>query len=66
MVRIDLTDRQKDLDRSIEFSGIKLDESHSCMRKVVSAVGASSSEEEYVKGRIQIRLRVEALLSETS
>lgn len=61
----DLTDRQKELDRAIESSGIKLDESRSCLRKVMSAIGASSSEEEYVRNRIQLRLRAEALLSET-
>jgi hypothetical protein len=60
-----LTDRQKALDRAIESSGIKLEESRSCLRKVMSAIGASSTEEEYVKSRIQLRLRTEALLDET-
>jgi len=58
----DLTERQQELDRAIERSGIKLDSSKGCLRKVMRAVGAKSSEEEYVKTRIALRIRTQALL----
>lgn len=45
----DLTSRQQELDRKIGNSGIKLDSSSSCLKKVMRAIGASSSEEDYVK-----------------
>lgn len=61
----DLTDRQKQLDRLIEASGIKLDNSRSCLRKVMSRIGANSSEEGFVAQRIQLRLRAQALLGDT-
>lgn len=61
----DLTDRQKQLDRAIESCGVKLDNSHSCLRKVMSKIGANGSEEAFVAQRIQLRLKTQALLGET-
>lgn len=61
----DLTSRQQELDRKIENSGIKLDSSNSCLKKVMRAIGASSSEEDYVKSRIALRLKTQALLDDT-
>lgn len=60
-----LTERQKSLDRAIDASGIKLDSSDRCLRQVMRAIGASSSEETYVRGRIALRLRTEAILGKT-
>lgn len=60
-----LNERQKQLDRLIEASGIKLDNSSSCLRKVMGKIGAKSSEEGFVAQRIQLRLRTQALLGET-
>jgi hypothetical protein len=59
----DLIDRQEALGRAIESSGIKLNESRSCLRKVMSAIGATSAEEEYIISFLQRRLRTEASLS---
>lgn len=61
----DLTDRQKQLDRAIEASGVKLDSSRTCLRKVMGKIGANSSEEEFVAARIQLRLRTQAMLDDT-
>ncbi len=61
----DLTPRQQQLDRLIEASGIKLDNSTSCLRKMMSKIEAKSSEEGFVAQRIQLRLRTQALLGET-
>ena len=61
----DLTDRQKQLDRLIESSGFKLDNSRSCLKKVMSKIGASASEEAFVAQSIQLRLRTQALLEDT-
>lgn len=61
----DLTDRQKQLDRAIEACGVKLDNSRSCLRKVMSKIGANASEDAFVAQRIQLRLKTQALLSET-
>ena len=60
-----LTDRQKSLDRAIEQYGVKLDNSDACLRKVMSAIGASASEVSFVKQRIELRLRTAALLDKT-
>lgn len=65
MAWTDLTDRQKQLDRAIEGCGVKLDNSRSCLRKVMSKIGASASEEAFVAQRIQLRLRTNTLLGET-
>lgn len=61
----DLTKRQKQLDRAIEGCGVKLEDSKSCLRKVMSKIGASGSEEAFVAQRIQLRLKTQALLGET-
>lgn len=61
----DLTDRQKSLDRAIEASGIKLDDSRSCLMKVMKAIGADASEEAFVRERIALRLRAQQLLDDT-
>ena len=61
----DLTNRQKLLDRAIEASGIKLDSSRNCLMKVMKAIGADASEEDFVKERIALRLRTQQLLDDT-
>lgn len=61
----DLTPREQQLDRLIEASGIKFENSKPCLRKVMSKIGAKSSEEGFVAQRIQLRLRTQALLGET-
>lgn len=61
----DLTERQQELDRAIERSGVKLDSSNSCLRKVMRAIGAKNSEEDYVRSRIALRLKTQALLDDT-
>lgn len=61
----DLTERQRQLDRAIESSGVKLESSKSCIRKVMSLIGANASEETFVAQRIQLRLKTQALLGET-
>jgi len=65
MAWADLTPRQQQLDRLIEASGIQLENSNSCLRKVMSKIGTKSSEEGFVALRIQLRLRTQALLGET-
>lgn len=61
----DLTIRQQLLDRKIESCGIKLDASSGCLKKVMRVIGAASSEEDYVRSRIALRLKTQALLDET-
>lgn len=61
----ELTERQKQLDCAIEGCGVKLDNSRSCLRKVMSKIGAGASEEAFVAQLIQLRLRKNALLRET-
>lgn len=58
----DLTERQKDLDRSIEQCGIKLDDSTTCLSKVMRAIGANSTEASFVKARINLRLKTQTAL----
>ena len=60
-----MTDRQKSLDRAIEQCGLKLDNSEACLRRVMSAIGASASEVSSVKQRIELRLCTAALLNKT-
>ncbi len=60
-----LTERQKSLDRAIAASGIKLDSSERCLRQVMRAISANSSEEAYVRERIALKLRTEELLGKT-
>ena len=61
----DLTNRQKSLDRAIDASGVQLDSSRSCLMKVIKAIGADASEEDFVKERIALRLRTQQLLDDT-
>ncbi len=60
-----LTDRQKQLDRLIDGCGIKLNSTNSCVEKVARAIGATSSELDFVQQRIELRLRTSALLEKT-
>ncbi len=61
----DLTERQKQLDRSIEQCGIQLDNSNSCLKKVMDAIGANSNEIDFVHERIALRIRTNQLLNST-
>lgn len=61
----DLTDRQKQLDRLIDGCGIKLNSTNSCVEKVAHAIGATSRELNFVRQRIELRLRTAALLNKT-
>lgn len=61
----DLTDRQKSLDRAIDASGVQLDNSRSCLEKVMKAIGVNADEESFVKERIVLRLRMQQLLEDT-
>ena len=61
----ELTNRQKSLDRAIDASGIKLDNSEICRTKVMKAIGAEASEETFVKERIALRLRAQQMIDDT-
>ena len=61
----DLTERQKDLDRAIERCGIKLDDSTTCLSKVMRAIGTNPTETSFVKTRINLRLRTQMVLDRT-
>lgn len=61
----DLSEREKDLDRRIESCGIRFDVSNSCLTNVMRCIGATKSEEPFVKSRIALRLRTLALLADT-
>lgn len=65
MAWTDLTPRQQQLDKLIEACGVKLDNTRSCLKKVMSRVGANDSEEAFVAQRIQLRLKTQALLGDT-
>ena len=58
----DLTERQKDLDRAIERCGIKLDDSTTCLSKVMRSIGANPTEASFVKTRINLHLRTRMAL----
>lgn len=60
-----LTDRQKSLDKAIESCSVKLDNTETCLRKVMKAIGAKDDEASFVRKRIEIRLRTAALLANT-
>lgn len=60
-----LSERQKQLDRAIDDTGVKLDTSERCLRQVMRATGASPSEELFIRERIALRLRTEVLLGKT-
>lgn len=61
----DLTDRQKQLDRLIDGCGVKLNATNDCVEKVTRAIGATSRELDFVRQRIELRLRTAALLDKT-
>lgn len=61
----DLTDRQKQLDRLIDGCGVKLDASNGCVERVARAIGATGSELNFVRQRIELRLKTAALLDKT-
>ncbi len=58
----DLTERQKDLDRAIEQCGVKLDDSTTCLLKVMRAIGANPTEASFVKTRVNLRLKTQMAL----
>lgn len=60
-----LSEREKDLDRRIESCGINLDNSTNCLNNVMRRIGASKSEESFVKSRIELRLRTSVLLADS-
>lgn len=61
----DLTARLQSLDRAIESCGIKLDESVACLKNVMKKIGADSSEEDFVRNRIALRVRAQQRLGDT-
>ena len=61
----DLTQREQQLDRAIARSGIKLNYSNGCLRKVMRAIGAKECETAFVQSRITLRLRTQSILDET-
>lgn len=61
----DLTLREKQLDRLIDGCGIKLNSTNSCVEKVARAIGATSGEIDFVRQRVELRLRTVALLDKT-
>lgn len=61
----DLTDRQKQLDRLIDGCGVKLDASNGCVERVARAIGATGRELNFVRQRIELRLKTAALLDKT-
>lgn len=61
----DLTDRQKQLDRLIDGCGVKLDASNGCVERVARAIGATDRELNFVRQRIELRLKTAALLDKT-
>lgn len=60
-----LTDRQKQLDRLIDGCGIKLDTTNSCVEIVARKIGATSGEFDFVRQRIELRVRTAILLDKT-
>ena len=60
-----LTDRQKQLDRMLDGCGVKLEATNSCVLKVARTIGATSRELDFVRQRIELRLRTGALLDKT-
>lgn len=60
-----LTVRQKRLDKLIDGCGVKFDATDGCVERVACAIGAASSEFDFVRQRIELRLRTAALLDKT-
>ena len=64
-----LTDRQKDLDRAIDRCGItasQLSMAPACIKEVCRRIGASSSEEPFIRERIALRLKTASVLQDTN
>ena len=61
----DLTNREKQLDKLIDGCGVTLDSSNSCAERVARAIGAENYELDFVRQRIDLRLRTFALLDKT-
>lgn len=61
----DLTDRQKQLDRMVDGCGVKLDANNGCVEKVARAIGATSGELDFLRQRIELRLKTAAALDKT-
>lgn len=61
----DLTDRQKQLDRLIDGCCVKLDTTNSCVEMVARKIGATSGEFDFVRQRIELRVRTAAWLDKT-
>lgn len=61
----DLTDRQKFLDKAIGCCSIKLDSSDTCVKQVMRSIGATHTEYQFVKQRIELRLRAQKLVDKT-
>ena len=61
----DLTNRQKRHDRMIDGCGVKLDATNGCVEKVARTIGATNSELDFVRQRIELRIKTAALLDKT-
>lgn len=61
----DLTDRQKQLDKLIDGCGVKIDVTNGSIEKIACAIGATSGEIDFVRQRVELRLRTAALLDKT-
>lgn len=61
----DLTDRQKQLDKLIDGCGVKIDVTNGSIEKIAHAIGATSGEIDFVRQRVELRLRTAALLDKT-
>lgn len=61
----DLTDRERKLDKAIDRCGMDLNASDACVRQIMRMIGADSAEFGYVKDRVALRLRIQALLDKT-
>lgn len=61
----DLTDRQKQLDKLIDGCGVKIDVTNGSIEKIARAIGATSGEIDFVRQRVELRLRTAALLDKT-
>ena len=61
----DLTLREKQLDRLIDGCVVKIDETNECVEKIARAIGATNSELDFVRQRIELRIKTAALLDKT-
>ncbi|MBR1784057.1 MAG: hypothetical protein IJ760_01275 [Bacteroidales bacterium] len=60
-----LTEREKELDRAIDNCGITLRDTRLCLHRVMRRIGARSNEADFVRERIELRLRTQQLLDRT-